>query len=252
MGGSESHSMPLQPLATLVDIGLPGARPLEDQLLSRVTDFGSAWLPLAPATKAADAVLMDWKVDNLGRCGTASLLRRLGVAEAGEAFQRRAAAAAIAAEEAARAAGDWRRARFFYKDRVYCFAEYAITCRTPSGALQRQGELLKENSFLGEGTRAGRSGLLHGSTLPINELVDRTLCAEFQALSEICDIVAGAGPTHAAARHMVTGHVFLWTTGSSCLSCVGAMRQFLHLFPSVALEVHCGSRTELAFGAQRE
>merc|ERR1712151_705990 len=142
------------------------------------------------------------QVDNFGLLGTAALLGRLGILRTtGIKFEARAKQR-LCAEEINRQE-DWRRQRFFFKERVYCYAEFALEHPSLPDSRMLQGSLLKENSFLGEGTRAGRTGLLRSTALPINELVDRTLCAEFQALSELCDVVDSAGVTGRSARRFV-------------------------------------------------
>merc|ERR1740129_315594 len=238
---AETDSMENQPLATLVDIDLPGCESLAERLTAQVGKFADRWLT-EDAFKASNSLLFDWQVDNFGVVGTALLLSRVGVHRpVGSAVQDRALAR-VAAEEAGRGENDWRAQRFFYKERVYCYTEHHLehpSAKEPESLL---GSMLKENSFLGEGTRAGKTGLLKSMVLPINELVDRTLCAEFQTLSELCDLLDSVGVCGKPSRCFVTGTVWLWTSGASCLSCVGVMRQFLHLFPNVTLEVLCVRR----------
>mmetsp|Transcript_82447 Transcript_82447/g.233840 ORF Transcript_82447/g.233840 Transcript_82447/m.233840 type:complete len:350 (-) Transcript_82447:38-1087(-) len=233
-------SMENQPLATLVDIGLPGCAALEQQLTSKIVAFAQAWSAQEPFA-ASNALLFDWQVDNFGIFGTALLLEKFGVFHPRDVEFEARALRRIGAEDFSRS-DDWRSQRFFHKERVYCYSEYRLGhpgAASPSGL---QGQMVKENSFQGEGTRAGRTGLLRSMVLPINELVDRTLCAEFQALSELCDLVDSAGVTGAVSRQFLTGDVRLWTSGASCLSCVGIMRQFVALFPRVVLEVLCSKR----------
>lgn len=231
--------MDCQPLATLVDIGLPGCKPLEQRLTSLIATFADKWLKL-DAEKASSSLLFEWQVDNFGVLGTALLLKHIGIGSPDTRFEQRARQR-IGAEETSRG-DDWRRQRFFFKERVYCYIEFALKHPTAKDPHKLQGTLVKENSFLGEGTRAGRTGLLRSTSLPINDLVDRTLCAEFQALSELCDLLDSVGITGKSSRRFVTGTVTLWTTGASCLSCVGTMRQFLQVFPSTTLEVRCAKR----------
>jgi len=228
-----------QPLATLVDLALPSCGALEERLSALVASFAKQWLALDPFT-GMDALLLDWQVDNFGIVGTANLLARLGVrSPEGREFGSRAAERV---DLEARGRGEeWRRRRFFFKARVHCYAEFDFAAPAAAGARLR-GSVLKENSFMGEGTRAGRAGLLRGAVLPISDLVDRTLCAEFQVLSDIGDLLDSAGAQGWPGRRSVTGRLQLWTSGASCLSCVGAMRQFLSLFPGVRLEVICAAR----------
>lgn len=224
-----------QPLATLVDLDLAGCDSLRERLDSLVARFATAWL--AQDIGRWGSLFLAWQMDNFGLVGTGSLLTQVGISPTTVSFAQRALER-VRAEEAGRH-GDWREKRFFFKDRVYCYAEFALELpgRNPSRLC---GSLLKENSYAG--TRAGRTGLLRSIPLPINELVDRTLCAEFQLLSELCDLVGGAGLCGQQALSSVTGLVQLWTTGASCLSCVGVFRQFNHIFTATKLQVTCAKR----------
>jgi len=233
-------SLEVQPLATLVDIGLPGCELLEQRLTSRVDTFAEQWRQ-EDAFKASNSLLFDWQVDNFGVFGTALLLSKFGISRPGGDFVERALRR-IKSEDTSRS-DDWRKQRFFFKERVYCYVEFALQHPLAKAPEKLHGSLIKENSFLGEGTRAGRTGLLRSTTLPINELVDRTLCAEFQTLSELCDLLDSVGVTGKASLRFVTGSTILWTSGASCLSCVGIMRQFCALFPGITLEVFCSKRS---------
>jgi len=231
-----------QPLSSLVDLELPGCEVLEKLLAEKVDAFAQAWIR-EDAFSGTNALLRTWQVDNFGIIGTKWLLGKLGVHRPGEnaEFVRRAreAVSAIAKSRT----DDWRRERFFVKERVFCFLEFNLhhpRLGKPAAALL-SGSLTKENSFLGAGTRAGRSGLLRPWALPISELVDRSLCAEFQALSHICDLLDDAGVKQAEFES-VSGDVLLWTSGSSCLSCVRTMRQLLQLLPQLRLQVFCDYR----------
>lgn len=236
---SKLESTETQPLATLVDVELPGCEGLQQRLIARIARFAEQWL-LQDAFSGSNALLFDWQIDNFGIIGTGILLSKIGVQSPGEGFALRATNV-IDAENSSRTE-DWRRQRFFFKERVYCYIEFDLTHPTVSETSRLIGSLVKENSFLGEGTRAGRTGLLRSLVLPINELVDRTLCAEYQALSELCDRIDSVGVTGEPSRRFVTGQVRLWTSGASCLSCVSIIRQFLILFPKVSLEVFCAKR----------
>lgn len=231
--------MESQPLATLVDVRLPGCELLEQRLSARVDKFAGRWLAEDPF-KASNSLLFDWQVDNFGIFGTGVLLEKVGIRRPDADFARRALQQ-IRDEDKTRS-DDWRKQRFFFKERVYCYAEFSLKHPNAKDPEKLDGWLIKENSFLGEGTRAGRTGLLKSTPLPINELVDRTLCAEFQALSELCDLLDSLGITGSASRRFVTGMTRLWTSGASCLSCVCIMRQILQLLPNMTLEVLCVKR----------
>lgn len=88
----------------------------------------------------------------------------------------------------------------------------------------------------------------------MNFAVDRTLCSEFQLLSELCDVLlaavsassASGAVGSAAARGSLRGHAFLFVSAAPCLSCVCAVRQFQLIFPQVSLAVSCRSRVVCA------
>jgi len=40
-------------------------------------------------------------------------------------------------------------------------------------------------------------------------------------------------------RELLRGSVQVWVSGSSCLSCMGAFRQFQLLFPGLSLHISC-------------
>ncbi|CAK9097628.1 unnamed protein product [Durusdinium trenchii] len=88
--------------------------------------------------------------------------------------------------------------------------------------------------------------------LPISKWVDRTLCAEFQLLSEVCDMLhrSGVSMTCPELRYAVEGCLNLYLSQPSCVSCIGvtglvfrvsAMKQFQTLLPGVDLFVEFGS-----------
>lgn len=239
-----ADSFDAQPLATLVDLELPGCDALKVRLTARVEQFAELWLRKdAFTTGSFTNLFFEQQVDNFGIFGTALLISKIGVHRPAEDFEARAVEH-IERVNTASFREESRTRRFFFKERVFCYCETEMLYPT---ATALPGELLricflKENSFQGEGTRAGRTGLLRSSALPINDLVDRTLCAEYQALSEICDLLDAKGVNGSQARCFVSGTVKLWTTGASCLSCVGIMRQFAQLYPSVALEVVMAKR----------
>ncbi|CAJ1346664.1 unnamed protein product [Effrenium voratum] len=236
----------IQPLAALVDLDLPGCEDLQRILTERVDIFAMTWLK-EDAFSPSNHILQEWQVNNVGIHGTTRLLSKCGIVQPTleTGFVQRALAS-MSELEASRVA-DWRKERFFFKARVYCYLEYELR----HDAKVIQGSLMKENSFLGEGTRAGRAGLLKHWVLPISELVDRSLCAEFQALSELCDRL-DALDVKPEERCDLPGVVRLWTLGASCLSCVRAMRQFRQLFPTLRLEVHCDERLAQSTQASAE
>merc|ERR1712228_903119 len=124
--------------------------------------------------------------------------------------------------------------------RIFSFIEYDVHLEAPTHTTEIggssnpfHGHIFSEsgyNSF----SPAGRvTSMLHAFRLPNSAHVDRTLCAEFQLLGELCAIFSpgGIGP-----RSDVVGVVSLFTTSSPCMSCLGAIRQFQILFPEVDVE----------------
>eukprot|EP00435_Cladocopium_sp_Y103_P055635 s1276_g18.t1 len=231
--------MESQPLVNLVDLDLPApdGNYLLETLLRRVDAFHNEWIK-EDAFSPSNGILLQWHIDNFGIHGTTYLLSKFGI----EKPEKRFLETAEASTAAVQLGEDWRQERFFVKDRVSCYLEYRIG---PDPA-PLKGSFVKENRFHGEGTRAGRAGLLRSWVLPISGVVDRSLCAEFQALSELCDRLDAVQkePQATLALEVLKGPgtVCLWTSGASCLSCVRAMRQFREIFPHLRLKVSFGPK----------
>lgn len=126
--------------------------------------------------------------------------------------------------------------------RVFGYAEYDVVLvgAAPTGARPAQaphvsGHLFCECGYHPSATVAQRRPWLHAFQLPNSSHVDRTLCAEFQILAELCSILAPEGGDH-VPRATAVGVLSLFTTTSPCMSCLGAIRQFQLLFPEVAVE----------------
>ena len=66
--------------------------------------------------------------------------------------------------------------------------------------------------------------------LPHSSLVDRSLCAEFQVLARLLDLL---GLPDASAQ----GTVHVRVTATPCLSCISVLCQFQRLFPQVHLRI---------------
>lgn len=230
-------NMESQPLVNLVDLDLPApdGNYLLETLLRRVDAFHNEWIKEDPFSPC-NGILLRWHIDNFGIHGTTYLLSKLGIQKPEKGFLETAEASTAAVQQGE----DWRQERFFVKDRVSCYLEYRIG---PEPA-PLKGSFVKENRFHGEGTRAGCAGLLRSWVLPISGVVDRSLCAEFQALSELCDRLDAAQkePQATLAQEVLkgSGTVCLWTSSASCLSCVRAMRQFRRIFPQLRLKVSFG------------
>jgi len=126
--------------------------------------------------------------------------------------------------------------------RIHSYAEYEIL-----HPVRFHGALARENGLqVAEdgGKVACRPRWLRAITLPINAYVERELCAEFQLLEDLCSLFASKSSSRLAfsvrdeaARLHVSGTIQLLVTGSSCVSCLGAMRQFQLLWPNIAISV---------------
>merc|ERR1740127_453686 len=92
--------------------------------------------------------------------------------------------------------------------RIFAYAEYAFE-RPPTATESSQeveGRMLREHGF--QGLRMWQKGWLKAVTLPVNPNVDRSVCAEFQVLNELCDLVHqhGLADSKEECRH-ITGWV---------------------------------------------
>mmetsp|Transcript_75244 Transcript_75244/g.243294 ORF Transcript_75244/g.243294 Transcript_75244/m.243294 type:complete len:235 (-) Transcript_75244:65-769(-) len=127
--------------------------------------------------------------------------------------------------------------------RVFSYAEYSVVAVGGAGP-QAEGQLFRESGHTHREERPPRrakveapaAAWLQALRLPNSQHVDRRLCAEFQVLSELCNIFAPEGGKP-APRPTVVGVVALFTTTSPCMSCLCAIRQFQLLFPEVAIEI---------------
>mmetsp|Transcript_36495 Transcript_36495/g.49813 ORF Transcript_36495/g.49813 Transcript_36495/m.49813 type:complete len:212 (-) Transcript_36495:60-695(-) len=178
-------------------------------------------------TRYADCV-KELRVDNLGAVGTRLLLGEMGVADVPASFVR-----AVQSQyphfspQPASQLG-------LSLCKVHCYAEY----RVEVADMLLKGTLMHENG-LREGS-ALRPRWLHAISLPISVFVERELCAEFQLLEAACEVLSRGGASGVyrnGQRVHARGCLRMAVTGASCLSCVGAMRQFQILWPQVDLAV---------------
>lgn len=204
--------------------------------------------------------MADFGVDNFGKIGGRCLLNQIGIGKCNENWVAQAKHyVASWADGVGKRADDWK-ANTVHR-RIYVFAEYHLA--TP---LRPLAPLLEGTSFQLNGLRSdpetARRPYLCAVPLPISKWVDRTLCAEFQLLTELCEMInrTGIEMTSPELRHSVYGILSLYLSEPSCVSCTGAFKQFQTLFPGVDLLVECSSvveplmaRTELDLEArQRE
>jgi len=98
--------------------------------------------------------------------------------------------------------------------------------------------MLREHGF--QGLRMWQKGWLRAVTLPVNAHVDRSVCAEFQVLNELCDLAHQSGLADSVEEcPYVAGSVQVLVSTTPCLSCVCAVLQYNLLFPAVHLAFSC-------------
>mmetsp|Transcript_127655 Transcript_127655/g.355265 ORF Transcript_127655/g.355265 Transcript_127655/m.355265 type:complete len:191 (+) Transcript_127655:252-824(+) len=167
-------------------------------------------------------------VDNFGAAGSQALLARLGIAEADASFVQRAQHRI----EQLLAEVDVRKDTFgLAHKRVLCYAEWDLTL---SSGEPLRGALLREN-----GIRVGHTpppAWLRSFATPINSLIGRDLCGEFQLVTGIGLVLDAAPP---GQPH---GTVQLYSTSTPCTSCVAVFRQFQLRFPSLRVTFANGER----------
>lgn len=188
--------------------------------------------------------MADFGVDNFGKIGGRCLLNQIGIGKANENWVAAAKQYVTAwADGVGKKSDDWK-ANTVHR-RIYVFAEYHF-----SSTLRPMVPLLEGTSFQLNGLRSdpetARRPWLCAVPLPISKWVDRTLCAEFQLLAEVCEMMnrSGIEMTSPELRHSVYGLLSLYLSEPSCVSCVGSMKQFQTLFPGVDLLVECSSVVE--------
>eukprot|EP00933_Yihiella_yeosuensis_P055638 TRINITY_DN5448_c0_g3_i1.p1 TRINITY_DN5448_c0_g3~~TRINITY_DN5448_c0_g3_i1.p1 ORF type:complete len:432 (+),score=67.06 TRINITY_DN5448_c0_g3_i1:143-1297(+) len=183
-------------------------------------------------------------VDNFGKIGGRCLFNQLGIGRANENWLVHAKQFIEAwTHGVGRRADDWK-ANTVHR-RIYTFAEYHF-----SSTLKPMLPVLEGTSFVLNGLRTdpetARRPWLCAVPLRISKWVDRTLCAEFQLLGEVLEMLnrSGIELTSPELRHSVHGFLSLYLSEPSCVSCVGAMKQFQTLLPGVTLYVDCSSVVE--------
>jgi len=79
---------------------------------------------------------------------------------------------------------------------------------------------------------------LRAAQLLVGRAADRQSCAEFLALSHLCDQLGGyVDIDSAASRAVISGVVFLHLLAAPCISGIGAARQFRVLFGGVVMSI---------------
>jgi hypothetical protein len=188
--------------------------------------------------------MADFGVDNFGKIGGRCLLNQIGIGKSPENWTWSAKRFVRAwADGVGKRADDWK-AQTIHR-RVYVFSEYHF-----ASTLRPFSPLLEGCSFQLNGLRqdpeTARRPWLCAVQLPISKWVDRTLCAEFQLLTEVCEMInrTGIELTSPELRHSVYGLLNMYLSEPSCVSCTGSMKQFQTLFPGVDMLVDCSSVVE--------
>jgi len=213
--------------------------------LKEAVDLLSSALPAtleAPAWLGYERTVRQLQVLNLRPAATRQFLDRMGVGRAPGEFSSRAVRCIRSlAGEGARPVIPGIGRGVVDTTRVFAYAEYSIaTIGGPGpamdGCLSREsglhGSTMAQLASLGESI----APWLRAFSLPNSSHVDRTRCAEFQVLVELCRLFAPEA-TMPKPQPSVVGVLLVFTTTSPCLSCLGAIRQFQLLFPEVLLEV---------------
>mmetsp|Transcript_20006 Transcript_20006/g.32402 ORF Transcript_20006/g.32402 Transcript_20006/m.32402 type:complete len:207 (+) Transcript_20006:511-1131(+) len=140
--------------------------------------------------------------------------------------------------------------------RIFAYAEYDIVhpssvpaagreeIRTSATADTFGGYIFRESGLAGSQPPLPSTMVLRAMRLPNSGLVDRTLCAEFQLLVEMCRLLGphredndDPKPVGIETTEQSLGVVSLFTTHTPCMSCLGAIRQFQLMYPEIDLEV---------------
>jgi len=190
---------------------------MSDQLLARLEPFLDAFVAGMPKTlpewsgAGFHQVLHQTGVDNFGIAGSNRLLMKMGIPTPSADFIDRARRRVEQAIEE----GDARQDTWgLVHKRVLCYGEWDI--RLPDGQALR-GALLREN-----GIRVGHAAppvWLKAFATPINSLIGRDLCGEFQLTTGIGLILDSAPPGQ------LLGEVCLFSTSTPCCSCIAVLRQ---------------------------
>jgi len=178
--------------------------------------------------RAFAEVLHTVGVDNFGAAGSTALLARMGVLEASMAFVQRAQHRI----EQLLTEVDVRKDTFgLSHKRVLCYAEWDVVL---SSGEPLRGTLLREN-----GIRVGHVSpppWLRSFATPINSLIGRDLCGEFQLVTGVGLVLDAAPPGS------VNGSIELFSSSTPCTSCVTVFRQFQLRFPGVRVTFANGER----------
>eukprot|EP00435_Cladocopium_sp_Y103_P008815 s2545_g2.t1 len=111
--------------------------------------------------------------------------------------------------------------------RVLCYGEWELT----TNGQPLRGTLLREN-----GIRVGHAAppaWLRAFPTPINSVIGRDLCGEFQLSAGIAVILD-------TAQGDIVGEVMIFSTSTPCCSCLALLRQMQLRFPGVSVKFRNG------------
>eukprot|EP00746_Dinoflagellata_sp_MGD_P155656 gnl/MRDRNA2_/MRDRNA2_85486_c0_seq3.p1 gnl/MRDRNA2_/MRDRNA2_85486_c0~~gnl/MRDRNA2_/MRDRNA2_85486_c0_seq3.p1 ORF type:complete len:538 (+),score=86.77 gnl/MRDRNA2_/MRDRNA2_85486_c0_seq3:199-1812(+) len=231
-----------QALAFLTEVGLAASKPLESRLDVLAQRFCAA-LPRSLDVWRRGGypkALKDLRCDHLGSIGTKFILHHMDVPPPDEEFRLRASGRfpRLPTGELARS-NDPSQKGAPSQRRIFAYAEFEFTPAVPDrGDAPVRGAMLRENGC--QGYRSWQKGWLKASTLPINPHVDHSMCAEFQVMNELSDLVHKEGlADDISESQAVGGWMKMLVSTTPCLSCLCAIQQFRLLFPQVRAEVSC-------------
>lgn len=184
-------------------------------------------------------VVDEFEIDNFGTKGDRFLLDSLSIYESDQVFKEKGARLAV--EYQNQHQESWWRSEGLLHSRVVSYAEIDLAVVNTRKSVV--GARYQQNGY--QGTRQ-IDPVLISTRLPFNHNVDRSLCSEFQLLEGVHQELLACGIEEGTSFIIVDGSLQLFVTGSPCLSCVGAMRQFQLLFPRVRLTVAIGEELHFA------
>lgn len=234
------HKMEAQCVAVLTELELPGIEPL-DRKLEEVADY--IWEKLPPTLESwrdggYPRVLTDLEVDHLGAVGSTRILQRLMIKTVPEADFMSRAMTRFPFSDLGDVARSWD-SELCNKPtarRAYAYGEWDLhlydTSKRPPWVAPLRGSLLRENGFMGK--KPSQRFWLRPSVLPNNPYVDHSYCAEYQVLTEMCELIV----EHGLADRLdetpnLSGSVKVLVSTTPCLSCVCVCQQFRLVFTRV-------------------
>lgn len=224
------HLLDVQGAAALVDAGVPGLPPTIRQALDAAIERVATTLPREAADwqVAGRLLLFNFGFDNLGSYGTLQLLRAWHIDtiapeedNRGGLFREKALMAhARAAQTLGSAPAD---------STEWAFLEFCTGQDEPDMVQEFDSWV----AFSGTGRLdPSLRSPIRAFPLALNSRVERSACAEFQLLARVSLQLDDSS----------RGYANLYCSGTPCLSCAAALRQFQLLFPGVRLLFASGRR----------